>query len=573
MATREWVTRLKGVLDPSYTGTFGRAARTLETYRKNVSRVDTAHDKAARSAKRHASASGSMAGAVFKGVTGVAAAYIGVQQLGAAVRSVTQNTNERLAAEQRLQTLMGNVRGTTKKDIGQVKALAGAIQNYSTVGDDASVHGASQLATYQLQGKSIRKLMPALADLAVGTYGVNVSQEQMQQSANLLGKVFTGQIGALRRVGINFDKHQEKILKTGNEQQKVAMLTKVVAKNYGNLARQMSQTPEGRIIQLKNAWGDFQEEIGLRVLPLVTRLLNWLGPKLPGMMAAGTRALDKTMYIMGLVSPIFKAIYDAGAKTFKFLKDNWSWMGPIIKGAAGAMAFWYGWLLITGGAIKALTAIQWLLNVAMNANPVGLFVLALGVLAGVVWSLYKNWDKVKVGLMVAWKWFVKFGTEGPAKFIPIIGPVIFLLASIGKHWKRIVDTVKDAVIWIGKFIDKAKKIKVPRWFGGGGDAPAPAGHARGGFINSPVLTWLGEQRKREVVIPLEQHRDRALSLWRRAGAELGAGSGGGSSYTININLPAGATAPDIRAAAQDVAAAVRAAISQVDDQERRRSFA
>jgi TP901 family phage tail tape measure protein len=50
------------------------------------------------------------------------------------------------------------------------------------------------------------------------------------------------------------------------------------------------------------------------------------------------------------------------------------------------------------------------------------------------------------------------------------------------------------------------------------------GYEVGGFIDEEHLAMVGEGDKREVVIPLEQHRSRALSLWTQAGQELGLGN-------------------------------------------------
>jgi TP901 family phage tail tape measure protein len=47
------------------------------------------------------------------------------------------------------------------------------------------------------------------------------------------------------------------------------------------------------------------------------------------------------------------------------------------------------------------------------------------------------------------------------------------------------------------------------------------GYEEGGFIEKEHLAIVGEDDKREVVIPLEQHRTRAVDLWRQAGEELG----------------------------------------------------
>ena len=51
------------------------------------------------------------------------------------------------------------------------------------------------------------------------------------------------------------------------------------------------------------------------------------------------------------------------------------------------------------------------------------------------------------------------------------------------------------------------------------------GHAEGGFTNKEQLSWLSEGNKPEVVIPLSiENRRRALDLYRRTGAILGAES-------------------------------------------------
>ena len=47
------------------------------------------------------------------------------------------------------------------------------------------------------------------------------------------------------------------------------------------------------------------------------------------------------------------------------------------------------------------------------------------------------------------------------------------------------------------------------------------GYEEGGFIKKEHIAMVGEGDKREVIIPLEQHRNRAVELWQQAGEELG----------------------------------------------------
>src|SRR5579863_1310992 len=52
-----------------------------------------------------------------------------------------------------------------------------------------------------------------------------------------------------------------------------------------------------------------------------------------------------------------------------------------------------------GIATKVWTATQWLLNAAMDANPVGLVIIGIAALIGVVYELYKHSDMVKTFVM------------------------------------------------------------------------------------------------------------------------------------------------------------------------------
>ena len=57
-------------------------------------------------------------------------------------------------------------------------------------------------------------------------------------------------------------------------------------------------------------------------------------------------------------------------------------------------------------ATGVVTAAQWALNVAMNANPIGLIITACGLLIAGIVLLYKNWDTVWAGMkaVVDWVW-------------------------------------------------------------------------------------------------------------------------------------------------------------------------
>lgn len=314
----EFIMGAKMTLKDTFSNQIKDVKKATELFDKSVGKADTSTAKMASSQVKAAAEMGRLnreatnssraldGGAKsadkfsrgLKSLIAAAGAYFSIRAIAGAVRDWTEAAKAQIAAETRLETLMKNVPGTTEKQIKAIKLYAAELQGLTTIGDEVAIAGASQLATFQLQANSIAKLMPAMNDLAVGTYGVNVSQDNMIQTGNLVGKVLQGQVGALSRIGITFSKQQEEMLKAGTEAQKVATLMEVINQNYGGLAKTMAQTDEGKIIQFKNAWGDVKEELGKQVLPLMGTVSSFLMTTLPKAQAIGIGALQKINYFL-----------------------------------------------------------------------------------------------------------------------------------------------------------------------------------------------------------------------------------------------------------------------------------
>lgn len=223
---------------------------------------------------------------------------------------------------------MMNVQGTTIANVEAISKYAGELQGLTTVGDEATMYGASQLATFQLQSDTIKTLLPSLQDLAVSQYGVSVSSEQMQQMANLVGKVMTGNVSSLSRYGVIMNDTQKNILKTGTESERAAMLVEVLGQNFGGLAEAMANTPEGRIIQIKNAWGDMQEVIGGKLYPVVTSFFGAVASAMPKIQTVLVSAIDAVSdplrtikdAILPPIITLFRNIWDYGVSAFQNIK-------------------------------------------------------------------------------------------------------------------------------------------------------------------------------------------------------------------------------------------------------------
>lgn len=397
------------------------------------------------------SAAGNSLSSLAKKAVGAATAYVGFRQTKDFLTDCVTGVMELERANTRLETLMMNVSGTTKSQVKDLIEYGDALELCTTIEGDATMAGASQLATFQLSADTIKTLLPAFQDLAVAQYGVNVSQEQMINSGNLIGKVMNGSVGALTKAGVSFTAEQEKILKMGTESEKAAALVEVLGKNFGGLAQQMAQTDEGRIRQLKNAWGSVKDEVGFAVLPAVSGLVQYLSSNIPNIREKVTSAIEK-------IKPIAADLWEktkSGAKTvgnmISWVKDNWAWLEPVIGGVVGA-------IIAYKTAVSIATGVQWALNAAMNANPIGLIITAIGALIGIGVVLYKNWAQISAWFVGIWN-KIKDGAswcwEGIKGFF----------SSAGEWFMGLWNGIKDTAVFLWEGIKNVFSA-VGEWFGG-----------------------------------------------------------------------------------------------------------
>lgn len=70
-----------------------------------------------------------------------------------------------------------------------------------------------------------------------------------------------------------------------------------------------------------------------------------------------------------------------------FLYDNWSMVGPLIIGVAGALMAYYVVMKTIQLVTWLVTAAQWALNAALTANPIGLVIVAVVILIAVFYAV------------------------------------------------------------------------------------------------------------------------------------------------------------------------------------------
>jgi len=98
-------------------------------------------------------------------------------------------------------------------------------------------------------------------------------------------------------------------------------------------------------------------------------------------------------------------------RVYDFFVNNWNLIGPVVAGITGAILAYKAAVIgvnvvegIRKGITVLMTAKQWLLNIAMNANPIGIIILAIGALIAIGVLLWQNWDAIVEWITNAWKW-------------------------------------------------------------------------------------------------------------------------------------------------------------------------
>ena len=210
------------------------------------------------------------------GMAAKAGALIAVAAFAKIASSSIKLYQEQEKAETRLEAIAKNVTGATDEQIESMKKLASVTQNLSTFGDEVVIAGQSQILSFGVSTKSAEKLTGSLADLMAAQYGMNATQEQAIQSANMFGKALNGQSGALSRAGILLNDQQAELLKTGDEMTRVNTLTEIMEQNYGGLAQELAGTTGGQMIQFKNALGDLGEQFGKVLIPVAMEFITIL---------------------------------------------------------------------------------------------------------------------------------------------------------------------------------------------------------------------------------------------------------------------------------------------------------
>lgn len=455
------------------------------------------------------------------------------------------------AAETKLTEIYKTRMGVSKKAAQATIDYAGVLQKSGVVGDEVMLSGAQQLATFAKYPKTVNSLLPAMNNLLVQQKGLNGTQQDATQIANLMGKVMQGQTGALKRVGISFTDAEEKVLKYGSEQERAAMLAKVITNNVGNMNKAMAQTPEGKIQQMKNSFGDLAEQIGATLAPALGKAASWIsanlipkvqefitmiqssgiGEKISAGIQMVFNAISAVMpivsslasFIMEIVTTVMTALMPVMQQLMPIISMIGSFIASIMKSIFSSVV----------PVVKSIIAV-------VVPVVVGILSIVAAVLPRVLAVVSNVLGRVKAVFTTIWNAIgpiVKGAIDKIKSFIDglkvIIGKVRDTFNRVRDAIKAPIEKAKDIVkgvidkirnlfpLKIGKIFDgiqlphiSVEGGKAPFGIGGKGSLPhfSVRWAAKGGLVDGATIIGAGEKGQ-EAIVPLDP-------FWNRLDEDL-----------------------------------------------------
>jgi hypothetical protein len=386
------------------------------------------------------------------------------------IKQSIDGAKQKLKADKLLETNLMKQAKASKEHIQMLKDEASALQDVGVVGDDVAVAGASRLAVFKMNADQIKKTMPILDDMIAYDKGLNGTQEDAIAIGDLYGKAINGKVNALKKYGVVLNDNEEKLFKVMSVEQRIDFINKKLEKSIGGTNKALRATDEGKIVAMKGAFGDMQAELGKKLIPKLGNLAEWFHSKIPAIQDYILSLADKVeamvikaepyiTQIKEMLGKIFEKIKPALDEAWKILgevadyaigiakdiKDNWDWIAPIVTGVAVAFGVYKTAVMLASAKTLLFNGIMVVTNFLLNANPIGIVVLAIGALIGGIVALYKNWDKFKAKVQELWakldnnplgkvlKFIIKFGNP----ISMMINLFLILKDVLQRNWEAI----------------------------------------------------------------------------------------------------------------------------------------
>jgi phage-related protein len=224
-----------------------------------------------------------------------------------------------------------NTTGATQDQIDASEKFIANLSKQTSIADDDLRPAMGNLVRGFGNAADAQTALALATDISAGT------GKDLGTVSEALAKAANGQTGALGKLGI-------KTKDASGHAKSLDDIMGDLSKTFGGQAATAADTTAGKMRGAAIQFGEFQEQIGTAVLPLLSSFAEIL-----------------TKYVIPALSAVAK-----------FVQDNISWIGPLAV------------------ALGIVTGAVWLFNAALAANPIVLIAIAIAGLVAAIILAYNN---------------------------------------------------------------------------------------------------------------------------------------------------------------------------------------
>lgn len=235
-------------------------------------------DKAVKKTEQSAGKIGKSLDSIVKGFAAMGAAVVILKKVVDVMKQLEASAREQEMAFRKIEGQVTATGMAAKRTAGQIIELANTLQSISNFSDAEILEGVmSQLLKFQkITGDTFDRAAASIVDMAA----VTGSLEGAAQAVGMALESPIEGITRLRRQGIIFSEEQKAQIQNFVETNRLAEAQGVILEKlqgtFGGMAEKMAEP----VIQLKNAWGDLQDELGYGIMNATNDFATKLIPKI-----------------------------------------------------------------------------------------------------------------------------------------------------------------------------------------------------------------------------------------------------------------------------------------------------
>ena len=191
----------------------------------------------------------------------------GITAMAGALAIAVKEGQEAANVQKILAQAITNSGKVSQANVDALNAQATALMNLAGVDDELIKSEQTRLIQMGLTGKQVEKATPLILDFATAT-GVD-----LLTATKLFGKAAQGNVGALSRYGVQIDKAKAKVDPFG------AAIDAMNSK-FGGTTKALSGSFDVRLRVLQENLKNIREDVGIKLLPALTRIVDVVGTKL-----------------------------------------------------------------------------------------------------------------------------------------------------------------------------------------------------------------------------------------------------------------------------------------------------